>query len=160
MDHDDFTQDLWDVMGQEHIYPVELSIEDQKHLFQLWLERNPGAVKEMEDWALMLDMMGQHVSVQYLFEKHRYEGHTVMHPVPFHVEGGEIREYGINHNDRALFGRWLKRRHPSMHVSLRKSKFDEKPDSDDEREQVHQQLIDGFADWLQGISIDRQIFGR
>ena len=124
MNADDYTQDLWTVMGQERIYPVELSIEDQRHLFGKWLEANPEAVKEMEDWALMLDMMGKKVSVQYLFEKQRYEGSAILHPVPFHVVGGEVRRYGCNHNDRALLGRWLKRRHPDMNVSLRKSKFD------------------------------------
>ena len=46
--------------------------------------------------------------------------------------------------------------HPGMRVNLRKSRFDA---TDDERDLTHQELIDGFADWLKGIDIDRQIFG-
>lgn len=124
MNTDDYVQDLWEVMGQERIYPVELRAEDRRRLFESWLRLNPDAVNEMEQWALSIAMMGKPVSVQYLFEKERYEGSADVYSVPFVIEGGETRRYSINHNDRALFGRWLQRRHPEMRVQTRRSRFD------------------------------------
>ena len=123
MNHDDYTQTLWSVIRQE-TYPKELRAQDRERLFAEWLDLNPGAVAEMEGWALSLDAMGKPVSVQYLFEKERYEGSADVYSVPFVIEGGETRRYSINHNDRALFGRWLQRRHPEMRVQTRKSRFD------------------------------------
>lgn len=123
MDFTDHTQTLWSVIRQE-TYPKELRAQDRERLFGEWLDANPEAVAEMEGWAMRLYAMGKPVSVQYLFEKERYEGTVRLNPVPFVVEGGETRSYSINHNDRALFGRWLQRRHPGMRVRTRRSRFD------------------------------------
>lgn len=124
MDTGDLTQDLWTVMGQERIYPSELRAEDREHLFGRWLAKNPEAVAEMEGWALRLASADRPISVQYLFEKERYEGTAELHPVEYPTWAGDRRSYSINHNDRALFGRWLKKRHPELRVATRKSIFD------------------------------------
>ncbi|MBP3885949.1 MAG: hypothetical protein J6D54_13570 [Olsenella sp.] len=105
-------------------YPDVLGDEDRERLFEMWMCANPEAVGEMVEWAYAIDRKGMPVSVQYLFEKERYEGTARLVPVPFTTESGERREYGINHNDRALFGRWLKEKHPALRVTTRKSRWD------------------------------------
>ena len=90
----------------------------------MWLERNPEAVSEMEGWAVQLSDRGLPVSVQYLFEKERYEGSADLYSVPFVTVAGHMSRYSINHNDRALFGRRLQRKFPDMKVQTRKSRFD------------------------------------
>lgn len=105
-------------------YPDELGDGDRERLFELWMATNPDAVDEMVCWAYDINAKGMPVSVQYLFEKERYEGTARLNPVPFTTFCGERREYSINHNDRALFGRWLKSQHPTLRVITRRSKWD------------------------------------
>lgn len=106
------------------VFPDELRDEDRRALFARWMDANPDAVGEMVAWAYELDERRGTVAVQYLFEKERYEGAARLVPVPFTTESGERREYGINHNDRALFGRWLKEKHPALRVTTRRSRWD------------------------------------
>ena len=105
-------------------YPDVLGDGDRERLFEMWMQSNPDAVGEMVAWAYAIDGKGMPVSVQYLFEKERYEGTARLNPVPFTTWGGESREYSINHNDRALFGRWIKEHHPKLRVMTRKSRWD------------------------------------
>lgn len=113
---------LWGAVAPRRYDPTAES--DRAELFQMWLDLNPEAVEEMEGWAVALDGRGMPVSVQYLFEKERYEGTATLHPVPFTTVSGKDAAYSINHNDRALFGRRLQRKFPDMDVRTRKSKFD------------------------------------
>ena len=113
---------LWEAVEPCRYDPMAES--DRAELFQMWLDANPDAVAEMEGWAVQLEGMGMPVSVQYLFEKERYEGRAKLHPIPFITVAGKRSAYSINHNDRALFGRRLQERFPSMRVSTRRSKFD------------------------------------
>lgn len=106
------------------IYPEKLEDRHRRSLFEKWMRLNADAVDEMVGWAAWLDMMGKPVSVGYLFEKERYEGTAELKPVPFDTYSGEHREYSLNNNDRALFGRWLKDHHPNLRVTMRKSRFD------------------------------------
>lgn len=126
---DDYTKTLEEVMRGERRYPWPLKLADRRELFRLWIEANPEAVAEMEMLALSMHMRGKPISVQYLFEKQRWESSTRFNRVRFIDWAGWDRtfgtEYGINHNDRHLFGLWLKERHPEMRVLLRKSIFDE-----------------------------------
>ena len=113
---------LWGAVAPRRYDPTAES--DRAELFQMWLDANPEAVEEMEGWAVQLDGRGMPVSVQYLFEKERYEGRAKKHPIPFTTVSGKVAAYSINHNDRALFGRRLQRKFPDMDVRIRKSKFD------------------------------------
>lgn len=106
------------------VYPDKLEDRHRRSLFGKWLALNREAVGELVGWAVWLDMMGKPVSVGYLFEKERYEGTAELHPVEFKTYSGEERAYSLNNNDRALFARWLKERHPGMNVSTRRSKWD------------------------------------
>lgn len=105
-------------------YGDVLDDSERGRLFAQWMNSNDDAVREMVGWAYDIQRRGMPVSVQYLFEKERYEGTAQLHPVPFTTFGGERREYSINHNDRALFGRWLKEHHPTLRVMTRKSRWD------------------------------------
>lgn len=126
---DDCTRTLEDVMRAERRYPWPLGAADRRELFRLWIEANPEAVAEMEGLALSMHESGRPISVQYLFEKQRWESGTRFNRVRFTDWAGGERtfgtEHGINHNDRHLFGLWLRERHPEMDVLLRRSVFDE-----------------------------------
>lgn len=124
MKTDDYTQDLLKVMAAERTYSVPLETEERRHLFSLWIEANPDAVAEMEDWALGISGKGEPVAVQRLFERERWDGEAAIVPVPYTDRNGRPHRYSLNHNDRALFGRWLQAKHPDMRVRTRKSRFD------------------------------------
>ena len=109
--------------GCEYDYP--LTVEARRELFGMWMEANGDAVDEIERLAVRLDSAGRHVPVQYLIERQRMEGTAILHPIAYRDGTGKLRRYGINHNDRALLGRWLKGRHPGMRVTMRRSMFDE-----------------------------------
>ncbi|RVU97016.1 hypothetical protein EII22_08775 [Coriobacteriales bacterium OH1046] len=129
MDLDDCTQTLESVMRAERSYPWPLGAADRRELFRLWIEANPEAVAEMEGLALAMHARGRPVSVQYLFEKQRWESSVRLNRIRFEDWAGQERtfgtEHGINHNDRHLFGLWLRERHPGMRVLLRRSILDE-----------------------------------
>lgn len=135
-------------------YTEPLSTDDQRRLFALWASVNREYVETMVGWAEEIAESGGSVSVQRLIERARWDPNMAMQPITYTDIDGNVHRYKINHNDRALFGRWLKATHPGMRVNLRKSKFD-----DVVGVQSHQQFIDNFADWLNSISIERQIFG-
>lgn len=139
-------------------YTDPLCDDDRRRLFKQWLSINAEYVAMMVGWAEDIAESGESVSVQRLFERARWERGLDIQPIIYIDIDGKMHRYGykLNHNDRALFGRWLQATHPGMRVNLRKSRFDA---TDDERDLTHQELIDGFADWLKGIDIDRQIFG-
>ncbi len=120
---DDYTQTLWSVMARERVYSQPLEVEERRHLFGEWLDANPDAVSMMEGWALEIMESGEPVAVQRLFERMRWEGARV-EAVPYTDFNGKRHEYRLNHNDRALFGRWLQSRHPEMRVTQRRSMFD------------------------------------
>lgn len=141
-----------------HRYTEPLCDDDRRRLFKQWLSVNAEYVATMVGWAEDIAASGESVSIQRLFERARWEQGIDIQPIIYIDIDGKMHRYGhkLNHNDRALFGRWLQATHPGMRVNLRKSRFDA---TDDERDLTHQELIDGFADWLKGIDIDRQIFG-
>lgn len=114
---------LWDAYGIPH-YPLPLKIEDRRHLFDEWMRRNPLLVEQMEGWALMLDARHGYVSVDYIFNKARFEGDYAPVSVPFEDDAGKLHDYRLNNNDRALFGRYLLEKYPRMSVASRKSMFD------------------------------------
>ena len=113
---------LWSIAEPRTYDPAAEA--DREELFQQWLDRNPDAVAEMEAWAVQIQERGMPVSVQYLFEKERYEGSADLYSVPFVTVSGKVSRYSINHNDRALFGRRLQRKFPDMDVRTRRSKYD------------------------------------
>lgn len=139
-----------------HRYTEPLCDDDRRRLFKQWLSVNAEYVGTMVGWAEDIAASGESVSIQRLFERARWEQGIDIQPITYTDIDGKVHGYKLNHNDRALFGRWLQATHPGMRVNLRKSRFDA---TDDERDLTHQELIDGFADWLKGIDIDRQIFG-
>ena len=114
---------LWDAWSIRH-YPLPLKIEDRRILFEEWMRRNQLLVEQMEGWALMLDARHGYVSVDYIFNKARFEGDYMPVAVPFEDDSGKPHEYRLNNNDRALFGRWLLGKYPHMSVKARRSMFD------------------------------------
>lgn len=127
MDVDDYAQTVSRVMRQERLdyYEWPLQTEDRLFLFRQWLDRNKDAVDEIEQAAIAIDAMGRRVSTKYLIERQRYEGHAVLHGVPFHDAAGRAHAYGINNSDTSLLARWLLERHPKMRIETRASMFDE-----------------------------------
>lgn len=135
-------------------YTEPLCDDDRRRLFKQWLSINAEYVAMMVGWAEDIAESGESVSVQRLFERARWERGLDIQPIIYIDIDGKMHRYGhkLNHNDRALFGRWLQATHPGMRVNLRKSRFDGDP-------MTPQEVVDGFTDWLKGIDIDRQIFG-
>lgn len=126
MDTDSYDQTVGQVMRQERLdfYAWPLQTEDRLFLFHQWIDRNSDAVEEMEQAAIAIDAMGRRVSTKYLIERQRYEGHAVLHGVPFHDAAGRTHAYGINNSDTSLLARWLLERHPKMRIETRQCMFD------------------------------------
>lgn len=114
---------LWDGTGVRNC-PIPLTVNDQRKLFSDWLESNPLLVEQMEGWALTLESRTGRVEVNGLFFLARSFSDYKIIPVRFVDDSGKLHEYGLNNTFRALFGRYLLEKYPSMHIELRKSKFD------------------------------------
>ena len=112
---------LWSVLDR---YEEPLDDDGRRRLFAQWLAVNRGAVETMVGWARDIAASGEPVAVQRLFERARWEQGMAIVPVTYTDTGGRLHRYRINHNDRALFGRWLQERHPEMRVTMRRSRFD------------------------------------
>ena len=79
----------------------------------------------MEGWAQTLESRTGRVEVNGLFFLARsFSDHKIV-PVKFEDDSGKAHEYGLNNTFRALFSRYLLKKYPSMHIELRRSKFDE-----------------------------------
>lgn len=124
MNTDDYTQTVGQVMYAERRCPYPLAAEDRRELFARWVEANAEAVAEMEGWALEIAASGEPVAAQRLIERERWEGAARIVPVAYTDADGKTRRFRLNHNDRALLGRYLKARHPEMRVTMRRSMFD------------------------------------
>lgn len=114
---------LWDAYGIQH-YPLPLKVEDRRRLFEQWLELNPLLVEQMEGWALSMAARHNYVSVDFIFNMARFFGDYKPVSVPFEDDSGKPHDYKLNNNDRALFGRYLLRKYPSMPIGQRRSMFD------------------------------------
>mgnify|MGYP006978589657 FL=1 len=127
MDVDDYTQPVEAVVAQERaaIYPVPLKARSYVELFTAWLQANPKAAREMECIALAINARGLKVSTKYLIERQRYEGRSLLVPVPYIDQHGDCHEYSINNTVTPLLARWLLTLHPEMRIEKRKSMFDD-----------------------------------
>lgn len=117
-------QTLWDAYGIPH-YPLPVKVEDRRHLFDEWMRSNPLLVEQMEGWAQTLESRTGRVEVNGLFFLARSFSDYKIVPVKFEDDSGKAHEYGLNNTFRALFSRYLLKKYPSMHIELRRSKFDE-----------------------------------
>lgn len=126
MNTDSYDQTVGQVMRQERLdfYAWPLQMVDRLFLFRQWIDRNSDAMEEMEQAAIAIDAMGRRVSTKYLIERQRYEGHAVLHGVPYHDADGKSHVYGINNSDTSLLARWLLERHPKMKIETRQCMFD------------------------------------
>lgn len=115
---------LWDAVGVRHC-PIPLTVDDERRLFADWIEANPLLVEQMEGWALTLESRTGRVEVNGLFFLARSFSDYKIVPVKFEDDSGKAHEYGLNNTFRALFSRYLLKKYPSMHIELRRSKFDE-----------------------------------
>lgn len=105
-------------------YTDPLCDEDRRRLFDQWRTVNAEAVCIMVGWAEDIAAAGEPVAVQRLFERARWEKGIDIQPVVYTDIDGRVHRYKVNHNDRALFGRWLQRERPGMRVTMRKSRYD------------------------------------
>lgn len=105
-------------------YTEPLCDEDRRRLFKQWLSVNAEYVRTMVGWAEDIAASGESVSIQRLFERARWEQGIDIQPVVYTDIDGRVHRYKVNHNDRALFGRWLQRERPGMRVTMRKSRYD------------------------------------
>lgn len=105
-------------------YTDPLCDEDRRRLFEQWRAVNADAVRTMVGWAEDIADMGEPVAVQRLFERARWEPGMSIQPVVYTDIDGKVHRYKINHNDRALFGRWLQAERPGLRVTMRKSRYD------------------------------------
>lgn len=105
-------------------YGDPLADDERRRLFALWRSVNADAVATMVGWAEDIAASGEPVAVQRLFERARWEKGMAIRPVIYTDVNGRERRYKVNHNDRALFGRWLQQERPGMRVTMRKSRFD------------------------------------
>lgn len=105
-------------------YSEPLADDDRRRLFEQWRTVNAGAVETMVAWADGIAAAGEPVAVQRLFERARWEPGLEIAPVVYTDVTGKVHRYRVNHNDRALFGRWLQAERPGMRVTMRKSRYD------------------------------------